>query len=345
MQAATTGQTVNFTVAATGGLLTYQWFRNNTPIPGATNATLSLANVQPGDAGSYTVVITNALGSVTSTAGVVTVNASRLINLSTRGLVPAGGALTPGFVIRGTGSKEMVIRAVGPSLEAFGVGRTLSDPRLEIIGPGSTSALQANDNWGGGALLSGAFASVGAFPLPAASRDAAVLSSLPASSGGYTVRVTGVSSTASGIALAEVYDADSTASTARLVNVSTLGLAGTGEQALTPGFVISGGTPKQLLIRAIGPGLEPFGVPGLLADPQLQVIRAGQTAALASNDNWGGTAALRTAFGQAGAFTIADNSRDAAVVVTLPAGGYTVVVSGVGNTTGTALVEVYDLDP
>ncbi|MSU50849.1 MAG: hypothetical protein EXS37_17470 [Opitutus sp.] len=75
------------------------------------------------------------------------------------------------------------------------------------------------------------------------------------------------------------------------------------------------------------------------------MIPAGQSVAIASNDNWGGTATLKTAFTNAGAFVIADASRDAALVVTLQPGGYTVVVSGVGNTTGNALVEVYDLDP
>ena len=149
----------------------------------------------------------------------------------------------------------------------------------------------------------------------------------------------------SGVALAEIYDADPIISPVRLVNVSTLGFVGTGANALSPGFVIRGNLAKQLLIRAVGPGLTQFGVGGMLADPQLQVIPAGQAAAIASNDNWGGSATLKSAFTQAGAFIIADTSKDAAVLVSLAPGGYTVVVSGVGNTTGNALVEIYDLDP
>jgi hypothetical protein len=88
-----------------------------------------------------------------------------------------------------------------------------------------------------------------------------------------------------------------------------------------------------------------LGVTGLLADPQFSVFPSGSNVAVATSNDWGGTAELKAAFTAAGAFTIPDTSRDAAAVVTLPAGGYTVIASGVGNTTGTAIVEVYDLDP
>ena len=77
----------------------------------------------------------------------------------------------------------------------------------------------------------------------------------------------------------------------------------------------------------------------------VNAVVAGKDFAITANDNWGGAAALQTAFAQAGAFALPNGSNDAAVVVRLPPGGYTVVVSGVGNTTGTALVEIYDLDP
>jgi hypothetical protein len=164
-------------------------------------------------------------------------------------------------------------------------------------------------------------------------------------SGGYSVRITASGAGTSGVALAEVYDADSSASTVRLGNVSTLGFVGTAENALTPGFVISGTAPKRLLIRAVGPGLATFGLGSLLADPEFSVFPASSSVAVATSNDWGGNAELRAAFTGAGAFALADTSRDAAVLVTLPPGGYTVVTSGVGNTTGTALVEIYDLDP
>jgi len=292
---------------------------------------------------TYAVVVTNSGGQVTSSSVSLAVNFSRLINVSTRGLVQAGSTLTPGFVMRGSGAKQLVIRAVGPTLTAFGVGGVLSDAKLDVIPLGGSNVLISNDGWGGSASLSSTFASVGAFALPANSKDSAVQAGLV--SGGYTVRVSPGGTATSGIALAEIYDADPLTAPVRLVNVSTLGFVGTGANALSPGFVIRGNLAKQLLIRAVGPGLTQFGVGGLLADPQLQVIPAGQSTAVASNDNWGGTSLLKSAFTQAGAFVLADGSMDAAVLVSLAPGGYTVVVSGVGNTTGNALVEIYDLDP
>lgn len=99
------------------------------------------------------------------------------------------------------------------------------------------------------------------------------------------------------------------------------------------------------MIRAIGPGLAPFAVGGTLADPRLAVIPLGMSITAASSDDWGGAAELKAAFAAAGAFSVPDDTKDAAVVVRLPPGGYSVVVSGAGNTTGNVLVEVYDLDP
>jgi hypothetical protein len=97
----------------------------------------------------------------------------------------------------------------------------------------------------------------------------------------------------------------------------------------------------------VGPtlGAAPYNVPGVLADPQFRVVPLGQDFTVASNDNWGGTAALQAAFAQTYAFALPADSRDAAVVVRLPPGGYTVQATGVGDTTGNVLVEVYDMDP
>lgn len=344
------GAAVTLSVGATGPGLTYQWTKDGVAIAGATQAGYAIAAAGAETMGFYAATVTGTGGSVDSAIATVTVNtgtASRLINVSTRGFVPAGGALTPGFVLQGNAAKSVVIRAVGPTLGSFGVGGTLSDPVLDVIPLGSSAVLLSNDNWGGGAVLQSAFSRVGAFPLAApASTDASIETALAATgASGYTVRITGKSAIAAGIALAEVYDEEPLASAVRLVNVSTMGFVGTGEQALVPGFVIGGTAPKLLLIRAVGPGLAPFGVTGVLADPQLSVVPLGREFTVAASDNWGGGAALAAAFAQAAAFALPASSRDAAVVVRLPPGGYTVVVSGVGATTGTALVEVYDLDP
>jgi hypothetical protein len=124
----------------------------------------------------------------------------RLVNVSV--LKQLGTGFTLGFVVGGTGAKNVLVRAIGPTLSsAFGVPGAVSDPQLSL-GSGQ-SMVAANDNWGGGATLSSAFSSVGAFALPATSRDAALVSSL--NPGSYTVQVAGVGS-ATGMILVEVYE-------------------------------------------------------------------------------------------------------------------------------------------
>ena len=128
----------------------------------------------------------------------------------------------------------------------------------------------------------------------------------------------------------------------QLANLSTRAQVGIGASVLIPGFVITGSTSRTVLVRAVGPGLAPFGVAGVLADPALTVFRGGTQ--LAANDNWQtqpnpqevSTAAVTT-----GAFALAAGSKDSALVLTLEPGAYTFAVAGVGGTTGVALVEVY----
>ena len=344
------GAPVNLTVAATGTGLSYQWRKNGASLSGETNATLAINAATADSMGFYLAEISNSAGTVKSAVATLTVadsGPSRIINVSTRGFVPAGGTLTPGFVLRGNATKTVVIRAIGPTLAAFGLGGTLADPTMDVIPLGDTATVASNDNWGGGAALVSAFSRVGAFPLAAASStDSSVETSLRAAGlSGFTVRIASKNAAATGVALAEVYDEDALTASTRLVNVSTNGFVGTGDQALVPGFVIGGTAPKTLLIRAVGPGLAQFGVTGTLADPQLSVQPLGQDLVVAANNDWGNDSALANAFTAAGAFALPAGSRDAAVLLRLPPGGYTVVVSGVGATTGTALVEVYDLDP
>lgn len=343
-QTVTAGQRVQFIVTTSTPAVTYQWLRNSVAIPGATAATYTIDSAAPADAAEYSVRLTNSFGSVTSPAATLTVRFSRLVNLSTRGFVPPGGSLTPGFFIKSSAPKPLLIRAVGPTLATFGVGTALGEATLDVIAQSSTAVVASNSDWGGTSTLSNAFASVGAFPLAADSKDAALQTDL--ASAGYSVRIAPRESGQSGITLAEIYDADSTASSGRLVNLSTLGFVGTGENVLTAGFVISGNTAKRVLIRAIGPGLAPFGVSDVLANPQLGLVPLGGNEPLATNDDWPNVADLRNAFTNAGAFQLADGSKDAALVVTLEPGAYTVIVSSVdGRSTGQALVEIYDLDP
>ena len=351
------GSTASFSVIASagGGAVGYQWKKSGVPIADATTPVLTLAGIQPADMDFYSVTLTSSVGSLDSTVAILTMNTggpSRLVNVSTRGLVRAGDALTPGFVTKGTGSKSLVVRAIGPTLGLFGVSGALSDPKMDVIPLGSSTAILTNDDWAAGSALSNAFAAVGAFALPASgSKDSALLAALSATgNSGYTVRITATSGAATGVALAEVYDTEPLTAPVRLVNVSTLGFAGTGANGLTPGFFIGGTAPKQLLIRVIGPtlALEPFRVADVLADPQLTVIPSRWPNPIASNNDWGDdgqASVLQVAFGAAGAFLLPAGSKDAAVLVRLPPGGYTVQATGMNTTTGTALVEVYDLDP
>ncbi len=345
-QTVASGERATLSVVATGtGPFSYQWLKDGAEISGATSATLALDAARPTDTGVYSVRVSNAAGSTTTAGATLTVKFSRLVNLSTRGFVPPGGALTPGFFVRGTKTKPLLIRAVGPTLSLFGVGSALAEAKLDVIAQSSSAVVVSNNAWGGSALLREGFASVGAFPLAADSKDAAVETNL--SPAAYTVRVTTGDAISSGVTLAEIYDAEPvTATGAQLVNVSTLGFVGSGDKILTAGFAIAGNAPKRLLIRAVGPGLAPFGVTGLLPNPQLGLVPLGGTEPLATNDDWPDLVNVRAAFTSAGAFALTPGSKDAALVITLEPGAYTVIVSDVsGSASGNALVEIYDLDP
>jgi hypothetical protein len=264
-----------------------------------------------------------------------TPSGTRLSNLSIRGRAGEGEqALLVGFNLAGSGTKQLLLRGVGPTLGTFGVSAVLPDPFLQLFSP--LTAIASNEDWGGSAAIIAASASVGAFPLPAASKDAVLLQSLNA--GSYTVRVGG----GTGAALVEVYDAGPTW-TPELVNVSTRSQIGAGADTLIAGFTISGNASRTVLVRAVGPTLTTFGVNGVVADPRLDIYRSGVVAPMSANDNWSGSVELTAAFARVGAFALPANSRDAAVLLTLPAGSYTAQVAGVGGTAGVVLLEIYQL--
>jgi hypothetical protein len=342
-QTTNSGGNVTLSVTASGsGPLSYQWLKDGQEIPGATAAIHTFANARSSDAGSYQVRISNGAGSIFSPAAELTVRSSRLINLSTRAFVPAGSTLTPGFFIRGSGTKPLLIRAVGPTLRRFGVTTALPETKLEVYPPGSASPL-AREAYPALSDIDVAI-SVGAFPLDPDARDTSVQTTLAPQA--YTVRISGGDAGMMGVTLAEIYDTDALQSSAQLVNVSTLGFVGAGENVLTAGFVVSGDAPKRLLLRAVGPGLTAFGVGDALPDPQLALMSQAGTEPLLINDNWPDSDVVRSAFSLAGAFALQGGSKDAALIVTLEPGAYTAVVSSVtASITGQALVEIYDLDP
>lgn len=283
-----------------------------------------------------------AFGSLLASAPSVRAQESRLANLAIRAEAAAGAPLIVGFNVGAGAEKTVLIRAVGPTLGLFGVASPLADPRLELFAAGGRK-IGENDNHA--AADAPVFTQVGAFALAAGSKDAAIVARL--ASGSYTAHVTGAAGTR-GTALVEVYEVGATGTP--LTNLSARARVGTGDAILIPGLVLSpGATSRRLLVRAIGPGLVPFGVTGLLADPKLELFQGGTR--IAENDNWGtpvglyaATAqTLGTAFQQSGAFALPAGSLDAAIYTVLPPGGYTLQVSGTGGTTGEALVEVYDL--
>ncbi len=296
----------------------------------------------------YRVLLSNVAGSSISGTATLTVNepgtgttgTARLINVSVRTFVGTGSStVAVGFGLTGTGSKQLLVRGVGPTLGSFGVTGVLANPILGLYNSSSV-LLNTNSGWGGGAVLVNAFTTVGAFALPATSADTALYQSLTTGTT-YSALISGANET-TGIALAEVYDADPGIPTTRLTNVSARAFSGTGASALTAGFVIGGNGTETLLIRGVGPALTQFGVVGALGAPQLTLFNAAG-AQIGSNSGWGGGATLAAAFAQVGAFALPTGSADSAILVTLPPGAYTVQVNGAANATGIALIEVYEM--
>jgi hypothetical protein len=280
-----------------------------------------------------------------------TLPTDRLINLSARGSVSSSQRLIAGFVIGGTQSKQVLLRAVGPALSTLGVTQTLTDPKLQLFNAQGQVILE-NDNWSGTNTAQVA-ARIGAFSLGTNSRDSALLTTLQP--GVYTMHVLSNDGSA-GVALAEIYDASENpaAIAERLVNISSRAVVGTGENVLINGFVVTGNSPKRLLIRGVGPSLVKQGVSPVVADPMLRIYDRHQTV-VATNNDWGTPLAaaegqtvataeqISTGGGEVGAFALNSASKDAAAIVTLSPGIYTVVLSDNTGVGGTALVEIYEM--
>ncbi len=328
----------SFSVRATGGALTYQWKRNGQPIEGATGATLTLSNLTMAAAGTYTVTVTNALGSRTSDPASLGIAGRALLLGSSRPHAGTGGAAVTGaFTIEGSAAKRMLIRAVGPTLASFGVSGVQADPQLEITHATTGAAIAGNNDWGGAANaadIPAASAQAGAFALASGSKDAVVLATLEP--GTYRVRVSG----GTGIVLLEVYEADQTP---RLVYLAFRARIGLGSQSFSGGISINPAMAgRSYLLRALGPSL---GVPEAVEDPVLTVREVSTNTVVATNDNWGGEGAVASAAGAVGAMPLAVGSKDAALVFTpTSAGSYSFVLTGAGNTEGIALLEVFEVD-
>jgi hypothetical protein len=330
------GSNATFTVNASGVFLTYQWNFNGTAIAGATTSSYSVI-ASSATVGSYTCTITNSAGSVTTLAATLTLNTTRLANLSSRAFVGVSN-LSVGFVTTGLTSKSILLRGDGPSLANYGINGVLANPVLTLYNSVGVS-LGSNSAWGGSSTLSSLFTQVGAYPLSTTSSDSALLQSL--TSGAYTAVVTGANG-ATGAAMLEIYDTDTSDTVSRLLNISVRGMVSTGTSNITGGFVITGNSTETVLIRVVGPTLSSYGISSVLSQPSLTLYNAAGIA-IASNTVWGGASALSSAMTKVGAFSLPTTSSDSAVLVTLPTGAYTVQVSGVNGSTGNALLEIYEV--
>ncbi len=267
--------------------------------------------------------------------------AARIVNLSTRALVGVGeNALFVGIVTADTEAKRYLARGVGPGLAAFGASSLVGDPQLSLFNAGGVELLR-NTGWESStdaSRLPALARSVGAFPLATGSADSALVARV--ASGTHNVQVS-TPSGQEGLGLAELYELDGNG---RTVNLSSRAYVRGDTGALIGGFVVAGAAHKRILIRGIGPGLRAFGVANALDDAVLTLYRGQEVAAV--NDRWesaASVAALNAATKAVGAFSLAAGAEDAALLVTLPPGAYTVEVKSKSESEGVALLEIYEV--
>jgi K319L-like, PKD domain len=254
---------------------------------------------------------------------------ARMANLSTRAAVGLNENVSiGGFIVQGGAPKEILIRAIGPSLADLGLSGGLADPTLELH-DASGNLLLSNDNWK--ERQEQEISETGL--APGDDRESAILATLD--SGSYTAIVAGRNN-AGGIGLTEIYDLQQ--SGGRLMNISTRALVGLDDSVMIGGVIITGVDPATILFRAIGPSLTGAGIQNPLPDPTLDLFDT-QGTRLATNDNW--KEAEQDAIEATGLGPSSD--LEAALLVDLNPGSYTAVVRGADGTSGVALIEVYHL--
>ena len=255
---------------------------------------------------------------------------AHLLNISTRAQILTGdNVLIGGFIITGSGTKRVIVRGIGPSLASAGIQGALSDPVLELHKP--DGKIMINDDWRAAKVD----VQTTGVP-PVSSKESALVGDLQA--GSYTVVLRGKNNT-SGIGLVEAYDLDAN-NPMQLVNISSRGFVGMDNDVLIGGIIIgpTGATNGKLLVRAIGPSLSRAGIAHPLLDPMVE-LHNGNGDLITSNDNWKDT--QQAAIEATGAPPT--NAAESAIVFTAAPGKYTAIVRGRNNTTGVALVEVYNI--
>src|SRR2546423_5132135 len=260
-----------------------------------------------------------------------TVVAEKLANISTRVSAGTGdNRLIGGFIISGTVTQKVIVRAMGPSLGDFGVNSALADPTLELHD--ATGAIIAtNDNW---ADTQQQEVEASGIPPPNQLESAIVRTLAP---GAYTALVDGKDG-GTGTALVEVYDLSPT-SNSTLGNISTRGAVGPQSDVMIGGFIISGTSGlTRVLLRTVAPSLESAGVTNVMPDPTLE-LRDNNGTLIAANDNWreGPEMAIQESK------LAPTNDLESAIITTLPSGPYTAIIHERTGQSGIGLFEVYNL--
>jgi hypothetical protein len=253
------------------------------------------------------------------------------LNLSTRLLVGTGDSVgIGGFIITGSGPKQVLLRGIGPSLAGADIANPLADPVLELHGPGAF-VTATNNNW-----RETQEAEIIATGIPPTNDlESAILVTLDP--GAYTAILKGNGGT-SGVALVEIYGLGTSAS--KLANTSTRAFVSTGNNIVIAGFILSGGSGNdRIILRGLGPSLGASGLSPVLANPTLE-LRDSNGALLILNNDWQDTPIEPPVLGTGLEPT---NPLESAIGAMLPPGSYTALLSGVNGGTGLGLVEVYDL--
>jgi hypothetical protein len=252
-----------------------------------------------------------------------------LVNVSTRARVTSGeDVLIGGFIITGNTPRTVALRGLGPSLTRLGVEHAATDPVLTLFDSTGT-VLAFNDDWD---EQDPATVATGLTPTDAL--ESMVVATLPA--GAYTAVLETKDSP--GIALFEVYQLGNNAGSG-LVNLSTRGRVGLGDDMMIAGFILTGDHSTRVIVRAIGPSLSESHISLPLADPELELYDENGSL-IFQNDNWRDE--QETQIVASGMAPSAE--KESAIIITLPAGNYSAVVRGVGGTEGVALVEIYALE-
>ena len=225
----------------------------------------------------------------------------------------------------------------------------MANPTLELH-DGTGALIATNDDWQttiiGGVITGNQVSDIqNSGHAPTVASESVIIADLQP--GNYTAIVRGVNNT-TGVGLVEVYDLNPGAGST-LGNISTRSFVQTGDNVMIGGFIVQGTGTKRVIIRAIGPelALPPYNIANALANPTLELHDAAGTL-IGSNDNWqttiiGGVITGNQVSDIQNSGHAPTEANESAIIANLAPGNYTAIVRGVNNTTGVALVEVYDL--